>query len=486
MNVSIIFAPPIVFQNIIVCGQAIEINIINDLDIKLYISDLRFLKKLHEKLSIIVYNKNIGNLNDDITAISTPNPNEQLKSKFIRQSSLQRISSNADQFDSDSGFKSNWCNDKLKIGEKRLSRVYPTLPRIFSFVGGVFTFEIFSENALNDNSSELLLSIRLQQPNIFTQIDSNEQVQRVCLYDISVNLHIEQTFKKTEKLFDGVILSTQCGETTESGIMPPLIDLKEIRKKNEAKIICALKKSLQINIQPQSVEKLMHINDIIGSIFISDNKIMEKKMLPIARYNKIRKIRKNLSNITTIEFSMTRLATKLITSKYSFLNLCAFKCDGKVRIIDITDQIVVSASCGSIALNSENSMILNPAALEFDCIFSEEKWDRRLNIAMNLQSNIFDLQISPTDIQTLAKVQVEFTSCLNRQSKVSKQEKDKIDADIGTSDKINYTKLVPIILPEFKTKYEQQQDDQFFQDDLRYLNFSFLVTLLSLTFRLYV
>lgn len=311
-----------------------------------------------------------------------------------------------------------------------------------------------------------MITICLQQPNIFTRIDNNEQVRRACLYDISVNLHIEQSTEKLEKVFDENFINTQRGETTESGIMPPLIEFKETQTKNDIKVRCSMRKSLQLNVQPQSVEKLMSINEIISKIFTINNQtdVIERK--PISRFNKIRKLRKLFGNVTSIEFDMTRLTMKFITSKYSFLNVCLFKCDGKIRIMDSIEQIACNINFGSIALNSENSMILNPAAVEFDCILSQEKWDRRLIIATNLQSNVFDLQISPTDIQTFAKVQVEFMSCFNRQSRSTTPEKGIFEVNAGKTEKCDQTSLVPICLPEFKG-YSDQQDDQFFQDDLR-------------------
>lgn len=459
LTISITFAPAIVFQNIIVCGQAIEVNFINDLVVILTTNDLQVLNKLQDNLSSITVNNNVKKIENNFSTLSLENSAKKFKN------SIQKLSSNVDQFDSDSGFKSNRCNNKTKIFEKSLTREHPIIPKIFSFVGGIFTFEIFNSNTTND-SLEPLITVCLQQPNIFTRIDNNEQVRRACLYDISVNLHIVQPTEKSEKIFDENFIDTQRGETSESGIMPPLIEFKETKTKNEIKVICSMRKSLQLNVQPQSVEKLMSINEIMSAIFTMNNEITIMERKPIPRYNKIRKIRKLFGNVTSIEFNITRLTTKFITSKYSFLNVCLFKCDGKIRIMDSIEQIIVNINVDSVALNSENSMILNPASIEFDCILSQEKWDRRLIIVTNLQSNVFDLQISPTDIQTFAKVQVEFVSCFNRQSSPMTPEKRIVDGNAGFTEKVDQTKLVPISLPEFKGSGDQQ-DDQFFQDDLR-------------------
>lgn len=52
--VSFIFAPAIVFQNIIVCGQAVELNCVNDLAIDVTLNDLTFLNNLCHKIQTIL------------------------------------------------------------------------------------------------------------------------------------------------------------------------------------------------------------------------------------------------------------------------------------------------------------------------------------------------------------------------------------------------------------------------------------------------
>lgn len=382
---------------------------------------------------------------------------------------MQKMTPNADHFDSDSGFKSNWCNDKARLVEKPSPSIRPTLPRMFSFVGGIFTLQIFNRRA-NSDDSEPLISVRLEQPNVFTRSDSIEHVRRACLYDITVSLHDETDSEKPAKLFDDVILDTHRGELSDSGVSPPLLEFKALQTKGESKVVCAVKKSLRINVQPRSVDKMLLVNEIIAGIFAEEDEppAPKKKSKPISRYNNVREIRKLFGEVTTVEFSVTRLSSKFVTSKYSFLNFCIFKCDGRVRISEPAEQIALSASFGSIAVNSENSMILNPASVEFDCVLSQEKWDRRLIIVVNLQSNIFDLQISPTDVQTFAKVQVEFMSCLNRHTRADTPEKGMLEVSSGGAEKIDQSRLIPIELPALKTN-EVQQDDQFFQDDLRFV-----------------
>lgn len=49
--VSIVYAPAIIFQNIIVCGQAIEFNCISDLAINLALDDIILLNDLRTKLT---------------------------------------------------------------------------------------------------------------------------------------------------------------------------------------------------------------------------------------------------------------------------------------------------------------------------------------------------------------------------------------------------------------------------------------------------
>lgn len=51
---SVIFAPAIIFQNIIVCGQALELNCVNDFSVNVTLNDINLLNNLYQKFTTLL------------------------------------------------------------------------------------------------------------------------------------------------------------------------------------------------------------------------------------------------------------------------------------------------------------------------------------------------------------------------------------------------------------------------------------------------
>lgn len=398
--------------------------------------------------------------------------------------------SSHDQFDSDSGFKSNLCNERTKSSAKAATALRTEIPHSFSFVGGLFTIQMFKHTVSSlhrmkltselkilpffalpqpSNDTEAcvpLISVRLDQPNLLIMQDTNERHQHVSLSNLSVRLFDETIYAKTTQTFGDIVLDTHRGELDESGIIPTLFELKHTSSRNngEAKIICVMRKPLQLRFAQKSIQKLLSLKETISEIFkVSDVSHATEAMQqqPIVRYNKISEIKKLFGNATAVEFHMSKFIVDLMSSTKCLLSFCLYKLDSKVMVQDYPEQLTFNLS-STLAVNTDCSMVLHPTTLDFDCVLTQEKWNRRLLVAANFAANVIDLQISPADIQTLAKIQVEFMTCM--QSKSDRRNQDAVTATEGPL--VDRDNLIQVILPA-ATNQSANTEDQFFQDDLR-------------------
>lgn len=130
------------FQNIVVSGQALEMNCISDLCLSFTLHDIDLLNDLAMKFSNVFTTSSAGSNNKRKKSLPVP---ERYGSHFRPM---------VDQFDnhlSDSGFKSNFYPDKRKSSEKSNSPKIE-IPQMISFVGGGFTVQLYKSAVCYHNS----------------------------------------------------------------------------------------------------------------------------------------------------------------------------------------------------------------------------------------------------------------------------------------------------------------------------------------------
>lgn len=317
-------------------------------------------------------------------------------------------------------------------------------------------------------ASAPLISVRLDQPNLLITRDVIECIQHISLYNLSVRLFDETIFEKTSQTFGDIVVDTHRGELDESGITPTLFELKQTtnRSNAETKIVCTMRKPVQLRVAPKSIQKLLLLNDTIADIFRAEREpadvVVESQ--PIVRYNKISEIKKLFGNATAIDFHMSKLIIDLMSSTNCLLSMCLYKLDCSVCVQDYpNEQLAFNVNLNSLAVNTDSSMVLHPTTLDFDCVLAQEKWNRRLLVSANFAANIIDMQMSPADIQTFAKIQVELMTCMQQRHECGKD-----DADM-TKERPHFdgANSIQVILPA-AVNPSTHSEDQFFQDDLRY------------------
>lgn len=320
-----------------------------------------------------------------------------------------------------------------------------------------------------------IISIQTMQPNFYSVQDAIETLERLSIYNLTIKMHNPTEWDETSVEFSDVIFDTHRGELDETGITPPLFELQRITTRNDSKtdikVYCNVRKPIQIKLTPISVTNLFNFKDTINRIVrtanSNDNHHQCNNERSILRLNNIREIRKLIGGPNCIEFNMTKISINFMTSLDRVVSLALFKWTNKIDVRERLKQILYTTNIETISINTQNSMLLHPTAIAFECVLSQEKWSKRLVISTSFTSNFIHLQINPNDFWTFAKVQLDFWSCINR-CFVAATNTDQRNAN-DLNEKLQRPNLENVKLYELPriTRSNSRTNEEYFQDDLR-------------------
>lgn len=317
------------------------------------------------------------------------------------------------------------------------------------------------------NETIPLVSIQTMQPNFYCIRDATETIERLSVYNLTIKMHNPKMWEQTSVEFGDVIFDTHQGELDETGISPALFELQRITNRNDnkddIKVMCNLRRPIQIKLTPTSVENLFSLKETINHVIYGNGQPNVKCDRAIYHLNNIKEIRKLTGGPSSIEFNMTKISINFMTSLDRVVSLALFKWNNKIDVRERLKQITYATSIETVSINTQNSMLLHPTSMAFECMLSQEKWSKRLVISTNFTSNVIQFQINPNDFWTFAKVQLDFWSCLNRCVNTSTEVKTELTEP---SKSLNPDNLTLYQLPRATTS-NSRANEEYFQDDLR-------------------
>lgn len=313
------------------------------------------------------------------------------------------------------------------------------------------------------------------QPNFYCVQDATESIERFSMYNLTLKLFNQKIWEQTSAEFGDIIFDTHKGELDDTGIPHAFFDYQRTTSRNEnkkdVKLQCNWRKPIQIKLTPISVEHLFDFKQDIQHIFQTDQRVnTQDSGRPIIHLNNIKEIRKLIGESNSIEFNLTKISINFMTSMDRVVSFALFKWNNKIGIRERIKQITYSTSIESMAINTQNSMLLNPTSMTLECILSQEKWSKRLVISTNFTSNIIHLQINPNDFWTFAKTHLDFWACLNNRlfnaNDNASENSTKCQPDVAAYPMSLTDNLKPYELPQ-KTATNNRTNEEYFQDDLR-------------------
>lgn len=314
--------------------------------------------------------------------------------------------------------------------------------------------------------------MQMKQPNMISTQDSNENAEQFSLFNLSISLYDQELFESKSIEFGDTVFDTHRSELDDTGIAPALFEWKRVtcRTTNTTQIQCNMKKPIQVQFTPTNVEKLLCLKETMQRIFYgnmeSSSSSPSNGTRPIVQYNKIKEIRKLIGDANNIDFNVTKISINFMTSMDRLLSIALFKWSSKISVQEHPEQIMFATNADSLAINTQNFMLLNPTSFSIDFVLSQEKWNHRLLILSNFTSNRIHLQINPYDFWTFAKIQLDFWSCVTRHVNLNTVQSEETEAIPDNPYQKAPSDLEAYDLPALSND-NQSNNEEYFQDDLR-------------------
>lgn len=323
--------------------------------------------------------------------------------------------------------------------------------------------------------TEPLCAVSLMQPNLFISDTATEYSRQFCLFNMSISLFDKQIYQESAEEFGEIIFSTNLGQLDESGIPPCLIYAKSAIQypSNAVQLACNIRKPIKFRLTPVNLEKVFGIKALLLPIFCRSKAAVDEPVLrPIGRNNKIKTIKQQLLNASSIDISVAKTDVCLLTPNSCALNFSFLKFDAKMAIQKNVERLTIMSTIESLLINSEYSIILHPLTARCDCTLTQSKWNRQLSTTVDFQSDFIGLQMCPNDMLTIAKTQKEFLVCISRG--LATFAVVDIDDDLNESVTSDYASTAPQRLIEpIRIQTPTPVDcaehfvEEHFQDDLR-------------------
>lgn len=317
------------------------------------------------------------------------------------------------------------------------------------------------------------MCVQMMQPNFYCVRDSRETIERLSIYNLTIKIHNQSVWEQTSVEFSDVIFDTHRGELDETGITPALIEFQRITAFNDnnqtdVKVVCNVRKPIQIKLTPINVTNLFSIKDTVYRVLHknSPKSMRSNDDRPIHRLNNIKDIRKLIGTPNSIEFNLAKISINFMTSLDRVVSLALFKWNNKISVSDRLKQISYATNMDTVSVNTQNSMLLHPTSLAFECMLSQEKWSKRLVIATNFTSNIIRLQINPNDFWTFAKVHLDFWTCIKRCFSTTNLVEIEPGSNVADAQYPDLADRYSYELPHV-TMSNNRANEEYFQDDLR-------------------
>ncbi|XP_059611224.1 intermembrane lipid transfer protein VPS13B [Phlebotomus argentipes] len=459
-NCSLVFAPCIVFNNILVCGQGVEFNSLTDLILHLNTNQVRVGLILLQKL------KTLGE------AFAMPSKREECLRKkaavkiSLKSSKLKRVHEKPESDIKDSGFESIEVDKKSTtetIKEKAISKA--VIPYDLSFVGGVFTINLYHQQSP-------LTTVSVFQPNLFITQGVYEKTIQMSVFDMKLALFREQ--EKDE--FSEVIFHTSKGELDAMGIPPSIFKVRLHQNiSNECNLTIQLGRHMKVSVSDKSLRKILEVRTVMQDIMDCD---FFAKSNPDQR---ISTMRKPANAIKFIKSSFLGCDSLLLTLSHLELSAkaeseeikaVAKDFSVKVKLFERPSRVQLDVVLKVLTIITGEHTFLHPMSFIFNTSLIREVWQKTPVCTCHFSTKYVQLDVGPENFLILQKIKESLLECskgfgiVDGDNEASSEISQPTDADLEN--------ITPIKLPKFSGKDDGRVSEEHYRDDLRAGAFQFI------------
>lgn len=432
-DLCLIIAPPVLFKpDIIVCGSAIEVNCITDIELTINLDQIQLISILNNELKNVLS----GNFErDKISTTTYINIPQKPLSTIGNIKQITWIKQSSDDIDidvtKDSGidFETSSVNSTI-VGKPISSNTSILLPFEFLVNCGKITFVLYDihqavteyevdinevEEDEGESQKQPLFYIMINQPNIyFSQQHPSQKIQISC-FDITMALgdkdNQELISIPTEKDFKVFMIETKNGDLhPDTGIPPSFITMKyEKTITKNPQYFIDMGRPTKIYFSLSRLNQIYIIKNKIQSRFIKqyETKIIEQyddvKTSSITKSKKLNWPDLNICTKQIVLSLKTDSGAEIITSLASLSgNISSLLRPDRIYSNTSVDSLIIS-----VILNSNIKVLLNPWCCNITICLLWETWlniDSIPQIQIQADSDSLYLDFGPEQIKIIRNV----------------------------------------------------------------------------------
>lgn len=511
-NFSVIYAPCIIYKNVLICSQAMELNCMSDLLMDLDLDQLHLAGKISRRVNRILQIMYPPDQQSCSSQGSFVEINSTLFASHASQEAVsidsttytrdpepprfRRSHSKLSKCEEDSGVESYRASDakrtvsssrrsmegsrQRKISERLLEQAKPvhgssidqqTIPYEICFLGGYFKVNLY-EKKTAENVSRTLLRMVMAQPNGMLSLNLLERIVQVSLFDLVVELH------------DVPLLKTLPGEPDDLGIPQPLIKtrfVKSLTKMNN-ELSVDFKRPIKLAISHQRLKILLDLLSLLDSTLCGPkneehtNKRPPKLPKPILGRNKFKQMKANLYDVEKVNLRLSQIMIHLQDEDEKDYNcrLSFSSIDSSLQVQERPERISCTLNLEELVFCQRSFVIMHPFSFNATATLTQEYWKRDPLVHVKLSSSYLQLDFNPKNMAEMRAMSDHFQRILMTNSGKTGEECQMSERDVSTNLTPSREKLIPIAAPGFSRKDSRGSLEEHYQDDLRAGAFQFI------------
>uniref|UniRef100_A0AAG5CN30 Chorein N-terminal domain-containing protein n=1 Tax=Anopheles atroparvus TaxID=41427 RepID=A0AAG5CN30_ANOAO len=529
-NFAVIYAPCIIYKNVLICSRAIELNCMSDLLIDVDLGQLQLAQRLlskgqqigvhlfptpNSRASSVSARTTLTRSNSTLEANSSlmfpTNPpivedtgRESVKSSYresVPSSRVRRSNSKLSRCEEDSGLDSYRTSDgrravssssrrsgtrQRKISSRSsesnirlqgrgttvstLVQPNPIVPYEVCFLGGYFKLNLYQR----DRGSGPSVRVVLAQPNALVSLNLLERVLQVSLFDLTVEV-------------GGLpLVKTLTGEPDELGIPQPIVKTRFVNSltKKSRDLRVDFKRPIKFTASPAKTHQLIELLGVLGDVFTTPHDLSDQPKgianplpIPVLSRNKFKRIKDYLFDVEKIQIGLSQVmvhlvdeATDRVVPRYT-MKLSLASVQSSIRIQERPERIVFGLDLAELMLSSDAFVILHPFCFKLQLTLAQEYWKRDPLVQIKLQSSFLQLDLSP---HLFAQAELILRELLDALETDDGKRRDSTETLRSAHMTPNRQLLIPIVPPRFERKRTKEMQEEYYQDDLRAGAFQFI------------
>ncbi|XP_046469502.1 intermembrane lipid transfer protein VPS13B isoform X2 [Neodiprion pinetum] len=482
-DLCLIIAPATIFKpETIVCGNAVEINCLTDIDVTINLNQIKLISTLSNEFETFV------------VGITKDNDDSRLLTKLptVKQPWCAPILEEADiDFARDSGvdFEMSSMNSTI-IGKSTRRGAALLSPFEFLVNCGKITFVLYETkeasadseyhtdpNEIDDDNIDVkqpLLYVMIDQPNIYISQHNLTQKLQVTCFDIAASLGSEEKKQSasvpTRTDFDVCLIETRSGDPhNDTGIPPSFLTIKCHWHPTKNPHYCVnLGRPTKIHCSLSRLNFIESIKNNLMACYLDENSAKQPTYCPKglnlpAEQSSSRMIH-NKYNIPDLNVSTKQLVMSLKTDSGSEIVASIAALTGNTSTAIRPERIYKNVSLDSliisVVLDGNMKVLLNPWCCNITIYLLWETWqdiDTLPQIQVQAESESLYLDVGPEQIKIISTVMQECQIIANLINSSLSSEQEQDDGEEKTEKK-------------FMASYSEQH----YKDDLKAGAFQFI------------